>query len=125
MPCASPPTGRPLAEEAERLRAGTATTLAVVATDATLTKAGCRKLAGVAHDGFARALSPVHTAYDGDTVFALATVPARRVTGLDEVDLQTAAADCVALAIVRAVLAATSVDRTADGGVAPRPTATP
>jgi len=40
------------------------------------------------------------------------------VTGLDEVELQTAAADCVSVAIVRAVLSATSVDRTADGGVA-------
>lgn len=107
-----------VAEETERLRAGTATTLAVVATDATLTKAGCQKLAGVAHDGFARALSPVHTAYDGDTVFALATGARPAVTGIDEVELQTAAADCVAVAIVRAVLAATSVDRTADGGVA-------
>ncbi len=90
----------------------------MVATDATLTKAGCQKLAGVAHDGFARALSPVHTAYDGDTVFALATGERPAVTGIDEVELQTAAADCVSLAIVRAVLAATSVDRTADGGVA-------
>ncbi len=83
-----------------------------------MTKAGCQKLAGVAHDGFARALSPVHTAYDGDTVFALATGARPAVTGIDEVELQTAAADCVSLAIVRAVLAATSVDRTADGGVA-------
>ena len=107
-----------VAEETERLRAGTATTLAVVATDATLTKAGCQKLAGVSHDGFARALSPVHTAYDGDTVFSLATGARPAVTGVDEVELQTAAADCVSLAIVRAVLAATSVDRTADGGVA-------
>ncbi|MFL6170006.1 MAG: P1 family peptidase [Ornithinibacter sp.] len=106
------------AEEAERLRAGIATTLAVVATDVTLAKAGCQKLAGVAHDGFARALSPVHTAYDGDTAFALATGARPAVTGIDEVELQTAAADCVSLAIVRAVLAATSVDRTADGGVA-------
>jgi putative pantetheine hydrolase len=107
-----------VAEETERLRAGIATTLAVLATDVTLTKAGCQKLAGVAHDGFARALSPVHTAYDGDTVFALATGERAAVTGIDEVELQTAAADCVALAVVRAVLAATSVDRTADGGVA-------
>lgn len=104
-------------EEAE-LRAGTATTLAVVATDATLGKAGCQKLSGVAHDGLARALSPVHTAYDGDTVFALATGDRPPVTGLDEVELQTAAADCVARAIVAGVLAATSVDRTGDGGVA-------
>jgi L-aminopeptidase/D-esterase-like protein len=107
-----------VAAETERLRAGTATTLAVVATDATLTKAGCQKLAGVAHDGYARALSPVHTAYDGDTVFTLATGARPEVTGVDEVELQTAAADCVSLAIVRAVLAATSVDRTGDGGVA-------
>jgi L-aminopeptidase/D-esterase-like protein len=120
----TPDPGRVAAHRAERaaaveaLRAGTATTLAVVATDATLTKAGCNKLAGVAHDGFARALSPVHTAFDGDTVFALATGARPGVEGLDEVELQTAAADCVARAIVRAVLAATSVDRTADGGVA-------
>ena len=106
------------AEEVEALRAGTATTLAVVATDATVTKAGCQKLAGVSHDGFARALSPVHTSHDGDTVFALATGARPAVVGLDEVDLQTAAADCVARAIVRAVLGTTSVDRTADGGVA-------
>ena len=90
----------------------------MVATDATLSKAGCSKLAGVAHDGFARALSPVHTAFDGDTVFALATGARPGVSGLDEVDLQTAAADCVARAIVRGVLAATSVDRTAEGGLA-------
>ena len=106
------------AAEVEALRAGTATTLAVVATDASLTKAECHKLAGVAHDGFARALSPVHTAFDGDTVFALATGARPAVTGIEEVELQTAAADCVALAIVRAVLAAGPVDRTGDGGVA-------
>ena len=84
-----------VANETERLRAGSATTLAVVATDVTLTKAGCQKLAGVGHDGLARALSPVHTAYDGDTVFALATGERPAVTGVDEVELQTAAADCV------------------------------
>ena len=116
------------AAEAEALRAGTATTLAVVATDATLDKAGCATLAGVSHDGFARALSPVHTAFDGDTVFALATggaptpspfeAPAShlRTTPFDLVALQTAAADCVTRAIVRAVLAAESVDRSGDGG---------
>ncbi len=104
------------AAETTALAAGRATTLAVVATDARLTKAACQKLAGVAHDGFARALSPVHTGYDGDTVFTLATGARPSVSGLDEVELQTAAADCVTVAIVRAVLAATSVDRSADGG---------
>ncbi len=106
------------ATEAQALRAGTATTLAVVATDARLDKAGCSKLAGVAHDGFARALSPVHTAFDGDTVFALSTPGEVTPTPFDVVELQTAAADCVSRAIARAVLAATSVDRTDAGGAA-------
>lgn len=106
------------AAEAQALRAGTATTLAVVATDARLDKAGCSKLAGVAHDGFARALSPVHTAFDGDTVFALSTPGEVTPTPFDVVELQTAAADCVSRAIARAVLAAASVDRTDAGGAA-------
>jgi putative pantetheine hydrolase len=49
------------------------TTLAVVATDAALTRAQAQKLAGTAHDGLARAVRPVHLLSDGDTVFALAT----------------------------------------------------
>jgi putative pantetheine hydrolase len=98
------------------VRAGTATTLAVVATDVPLTKAGCQALAGVAHDGFARALAPVHTSFDGDAVFALSTGTGPDVDRFDLVELQSAAADCVARAIVRAVLAGTSVDRSADGG---------
>ena len=56
-----------------RLQAGMATTIGVVATDALLDKAQCRKLAGMAHDGLARCINPVHTPFDGDTVFALAT----------------------------------------------------
>ena len=105
------------AAEAAALQAGTATTLAVVATDATLDKAGCAKLAGVAHDGFARALSPVHTAFDGDTVFALSTKAEAAPTPVELATLQTAAADCVARAVARALLAAEPVDRTADGGL--------
>lgn len=102
--------------EVAALRAGMATTLAVVATDATLDKAGCTALARVSHDGFARALSPVHTAFDGDTVFALSTREQPAPSPLDLMALQSAAADCVSRAIVRAVLAAGSVDRAADGG---------
>ncbi|WP_461028006.1 P1 family peptidase, partial [Streptomyces sparsus] len=49
------------------------TTLAVVATDAVLSKAQAQKMAGTAHDGLARAVRPVHLLHDGDTVFALAT----------------------------------------------------
>ena len=54
-------------------RVGGNTTIAVVATDARLTKAEAKRLAIMAHDGFARALWPVHTPFDGDLVFALAT----------------------------------------------------
>src|SRR5436190_1230797 len=54
-------------------RPGENTTLGVVATNATLTKAQARKVAQMAHDGFARAISPIHTPADGDTIFALAT----------------------------------------------------
>lgn len=49
------------------------TTIGVVATDAALSKAQCRRLATAAHDGIARAVRPSHTPLDGDTVFALAT----------------------------------------------------
>jgi L-aminopeptidase/D-esterase-like protein len=52
---------------------GTNTTLAVVATDATLDRAQCRSLAELAHDALALAIVPVHTLLDGDTVFALST----------------------------------------------------
>jgi L-aminopeptidase/D-esterase-like protein len=57
----------------ERLQAGAATTIGVVATDAALTKSQCAKLASMAHDGLARSVSPIHTPFDGDTIFALAT----------------------------------------------------
>ena len=50
-----------------------ATTIGVIATDAVLTKAQCAKVAGIGHDGLARAVNPVHTLYDGDTLFSLAT----------------------------------------------------
>ncbi len=51
----------------------TSTTIAVVATDAKLDAAGATRLAIMAHDGMARAISPCHTMYDGDTVFVLST----------------------------------------------------
>jgi len=73
------------------------TTLAVVATDAALTKAQAKKVAVMAHDGFARAIRPVHTMFDGDTIFALSTGElAAEVTSIGAV-----AADLVARAIVR------------------------
>lgn len=89
--------------------AGTATTLAVVATDVTLDKAGCARLAGMGHDGLARAISPVHTALDGDTIFGLSTAagPTPDLPAL--VVLQAAAADVVTRAVAHAMLAATTV----------------
>jgi hypothetical protein len=53
--------------------AGANTTIAIVATDAALTRAEASRIAIMAHDGMARAVRPVHTPFDGDTVFALAT----------------------------------------------------
>jgi L-aminopeptidase/D-esterase-like protein len=100
--------------ESVRPRLGTATTLAVVATDAVLDKAGCGRLATMGHDGLARALAPVHTAVDGDTVFGLAT-GARPVDGVaGRMALHAAAADVVSRAVVHAVLAAETV--TTPGG---------
>lgn len=49
------------------------TTIGVVACSARLTKAECHKLAQVAHDGLARAIRPVHSMFDGDTIFAVST----------------------------------------------------
>ncbi|GAA6526959.1 P1 family peptidase [Intrasporangium sp. DVR] len=97
-----------------------ATTIGVIATDATLTKAQCQKLAGVGHDGFARAIKPVHTPFDGDTLFAMATGAHDPVEAVDLMLLMEAGADCVSRAIVHALLAATSVDRSGDGGLAIR-----
>ncbi|WP_268885077.1 P1 family peptidase [Iodidimonas gelatinilytica] len=52
---------------------GANTTIAAIATDLALDKAGCKRLAIMAQDGLARSLRPIHTPYDGDTVFALST----------------------------------------------------
>ncbi len=95
------------------------TTLAVVATDADLTRAQAQKLAGTAHDGIARAVRPVHLLNDGDTVFTLATgvVPLDAADFLALNEVLAAGADVVTRAIVRALLAARSVD--GPGGVFP------
>ncbi|MGW2685955.1 P1 family peptidase [Streptomyces sp. NPDC001414] len=86
------------------------TTLAVVATDADLSKAQAQKLAGTAHDGIARAVLPVHLLHDGDTVFALATGARPLDTGpLALNEILAAGADLVTRALVRAVRAAESV----------------
>jgi L-aminopeptidase/D-esterase-like protein len=83
------------------------TTLGVVATDATLTKAQCQKLAGIAHDGMARAIRPVHTMFDGDTIFALATCAGPAPDPMVLHGLLAAAADTFSRAVAHAMLAAT------------------
>ncbi len=91
------------------------TTIGVLAVDAELTKAECRRLAVAAQDGLARAVRPAHTMFDGDTVFAVATQekplvtgdPLARAVALDR--LCTAAADVFSRAMVHGVLAATSL----------------
>jgi L-aminopeptidase/D-esterase-like protein len=88
------------------------TTIGVVATDLTLSKAQCGKLAGVAHDGLARAIRPAHTMVDGDTIFAIATcavpmsaLPIPADEGLH--DVLAAGADVFSRAVAHALLAAT------------------
>ena len=89
------------------LQAGSATTLGVVATDAVLTKAQANKMAQMAHDGLARAINPVHTMTDGDTVFALATGASRKTAHLTL--LGALGAEVMATAVLRAVRAATAL----------------
>jgi len=104
---------------------GANTTIAVVATDAALDKAGSRRLAIMAQDGLARAIRPIHTPFDGDTVFALSTGTGGPVERAALLALGSAAADCLARAIMRAVLAAEPLGGVPSwwhlwGGTAPR-----
>jgi L-aminopeptidase/D-esterase-like protein len=96
------------------------TTIAVVATDAALSSAACRRIAIAAQDGLAHTIRPAHTPLDGDTVFALATGAVEVAPAVDtpaalspETALTTAvgaaAADCLARAVLVGVLAAESV----------------
>jgi L-aminopeptidase/D-esterase-like protein len=107
--------GKGLADSRALLKAGTLrqrtvgqnTTIGVVATNARLTKVQAAKIAQMAHDGFARAIYPVHTPVDGDTIFAVATG-----THKPDADLLTVgalAADAMAEAIVRAARATTGI----------------
>jgi putative pantetheine hydrolase len=94
------------------------TTIGVVATDAVLDRAEAAKIAGLSHDGLARALHPVHTLFDGDTLYALSTgrvaLPDADATGYPDraahalllTMIGTAAADCVTRAVCHALLAA-------------------
>ena len=87
-----------------RKRMGEATTIAIVATDAALTKPQAQRMAVAAHDGMARALVPSHTPLDGDLVFSVATSARAMEDPLtDSFQIGHAAATCLARAIARAV----------------------
>ena len=84
------------------------TTIAIVATDAALTKAQCQRVAVAAHDGMARAIVPAHTPYDGDLVFALSTGDAAHpVDDQALLAIGHAAAVCLSRAIARGIYHAT------------------
>lgn len=112
LPSSSDPLDKPLN-----------TVIAVVATDAALSAAACRRVAVAAHDGLAHSIRPAHTPVDGDTVFVLATgavevgvaasskplpaafSPETRLA----TEVSVAAADCLAQAVLGGVLAAESI----------------
>ena len=114
---AADPAARPFPGTGRLLRrlhatppvAPTNTTLAVVATNAALDKAGCQRLAVMAQTGLARAIRPVHTPFDGDVVFALATGARPVMQPADLLLLGAVAADVLAEAVVRSVLTATAL----------------
>ncbi len=92
-------------------RLGCHTTIGVVATNVMLDKAAARRIAIMAHDGLARAIRPVHTPLDGDTIFAVSTgqIPLAEPAPLALAQLGSLAADCVARAVARAVFEAESL----------------
>ncbi len=87
---------------------GSSTTIGVVAVNVPLTKPELTKLAQMAHDGLARAISPVHTPFDGDTLFAVSIPDASGAVSTTDVGaLGTLAAEVVAEAVARSVTGAT------------------
>ena len=99
------PAAWPAPEAPEpRKRMGEATTIAIVATDAVLTKAGALRMATAAQDGMARAIVPSHTPLDGDLVFAVSTGARPMDDPLrDAFQIGHAAAVCLSRAIARAI----------------------
>lgn len=109
------PDGRGLADARVLIRSGNTapapiggnSTIGVVATNRALTKTQATKVAQMAHDGYARAIYPVHTAADGDTIFALST--GTDVGAVDISHLGALAAQVVADAVIRAATEATGL----------------
>ncbi|MDB5509813.1 MAG: putative enzyme [Hyphomicrobiales bacterium] len=87
------------------------TTIAIVATDAALTRAQAKRIAMMAQDGMARTLRPAHAAFDGDLVMSAST--ARHMVepeAADLLDIGVLAADCLARAIARAIFEARALE---------------
>ena len=82
------------------------TTIGVIATNAILTKAQANKVSQIAHNGFARAINPVHTMVDGDTIFTMATNKIEADINL----VGTLAAEAMSKAIMNGILSAKSVE---------------
>ncbi|TDM09379.1 MAG: hypothetical protein C4K60_08900 [Ideonella sp. MAG2] len=91
----------------QTLLAGANTTIGVVATDAVMSKVQMQRLATMAHDGLARTVNPIHTGFDGDVMFSLATGTAN--TTLEPTVLGSLAAEVTAMAVVEAIRAASSL----------------
>jgi L-aminopeptidase/D-esterase-like protein len=105
------PNGNGFLEAAEWARSGvvvesTNTTIGVIATNIPLNKTQVKKIAQMGHDGMARVVNPVHTPWDGDTLFAISTGTSRAT--LDVGRIGTLAAEVVSKAILRAIETATS-----------------
>ena len=86
------------------------TTIAIVATDAPLSKTQCYRMSVAAHDGMARAIVPSHTLHDGDLVFGLSTTKGQ-IDHETFCDIGAAAAVCLSRAIARGVYEATSTEQ--------------
>jgi L-aminopeptidase/D-esterase-like protein len=108
------PDGHTFADARTLLRSGAIqfgggaqnTTLGIIATNARLSKTDAKRVAQMAHDGYARAIAPVHTPVDGDTIFVLATGSRTGPASVGQIG--AIAADVMAAAIVRAAQQATS-----------------
>jgi L-aminopeptidase/D-esterase-like protein len=92
---------------APRVNRGDNSTIGVIATNARLTKAQASYLAQMTDDGYARAIWPIHTIVDGDTVFAIAT--GSKAGDPDMVTIGALAADVMATAVIRAATEATGL----------------
>lgn len=90
------------------LPAGANTTIGAIATNAPFNKAQLKKIASMAHDGFARSINPIHTMLDGDTIFAVST--SKATVEADVTAIGAIGATLMSHAVARAVIAADSLN---------------